>query len=292
MTSDAIRLENVDVLFTRRNPGALRRTSGRRRARLAAALAACDAGAGREDVAREHDMTLAVREACLTIHEGEFVAVMGLSGSGKSTLLRTVNGLTPVSRGHVWVRHDAGVVDVATCGADTLRRLRLTRIAMVFQQFALIPSRTVRENVVLGLEFRGDSPAARNRVADEKLALVGLDGWADRHIGELSGGMQQRVGLARALATDADILLMDEPFSALDAIIRRQLQDELLALQQRVHKTILFVTHDLDEAIRLGDRIAVMQDGRIVQAGTADQIRQAPASPYVADVMRHARPGA
>jgi glycine betaine/proline transport system ATP-binding protein len=292
MSSDAIRFEDVDVLFTRRTSRGLPRRPARHRASMTAALAACDAGAGRDAVAREHDVTLAVRQVSLTIQRGELIALVGLSGSGKSTLLRTVNGLTPVTRGHVWVRHDGGVVDVATCGADTLRQLRLTRIAMVFQQFALIPSRTVRENVVLGLEFRGDSPAVRNRVADEKLALVGLDGWADRHIGELSGGMQQRVGFARALATDADILLMDEPFSAVDAIIRRQLQDELLSLQRQVQKTILFVTHDLDEAIRLGDRIAVMQDGRLIQTGTADQIQQAPASPYVADVMRHARYGA
>jgi glycine betaine/proline transport system ATP-binding protein len=214
---------------------------------------------------------------------------MGLSGSGKSTLLRTANRLTPVTRGHVLVFDDGAAIDVATCDRKTLRRLRLTRIAMVFQQFALIPSRTVRQNVGLGLEFRGAPLSDRNRIADEKLALVGLSDWADHHIGELSGGMQQRVGLARALATDADILLMDEPFSALDAVIRRKLQDELLALQAQVHKTILFVTHDIDEAVRLGDRIAVMQEGRIVQVGSPDDIRHAPASAYVADFLKHDR---
>ena len=294
MMDDALRFEDVDVLYPRTADGSMRRLSrslrpGTHRARVQAAIAACDAGAGRDEVARQHQVTVAVRRASLAVGRGEFVVVMGLSGSGKSTLLRTANRLTPVTRGHVWVPHEGASIDVATCDPVTLRRLRLTRIAMVFQQFALIPTRTVRQNVGLGLEFRGESLDARNRVADEKLALVGLSDWADRHIGELSGGMQQRVGLARALATDADILLMDEPFSALDAVIRRKLQDELRALQAHVRKTILFVTHDIDEAIRLGDRIAVMQEGRIVQVGTPDDIRNAPASAYVADFLKHDR---
>ena len=186
--------------------------------------------------------------------------------------------------------HDGALIDVATCDAATLRRLRLTRIAMVFQQFALIPSRTVRRTSRSASSSAASRCHARNRVADEKLALVGLSDWADRRIGELSGGMQQRVGLARALATDADILLMDEPFSALDAVIRRKLQDELRALQAQVHKTILFVTHDLDEAVRLGDRIAVMQEGRIVQVGHARRTSGTPPpSAYVADFLKHDR---
>jgi glycine betaine/proline transport system ATP-binding protein len=294
MIDAAIRFEEVDVLYPRTSDGSMRRRSrslrpGTQRTRVHAAIAACDAGDARDEIARQHHVTVAVRGASLTIGRGEFVVVMGLSGSGKSTLLRTANRLTPVTRGHVWVPHEGAPVDVATCDPGTLRRLRLTRIAMVFQQFALIPTRTVRQNVGLGLEFRGESLSARTRIADEKLALVGLADWADRPIGELSGGMQQRVGLARALATDADILLMDEPFSALDAVIRRRLQDELRALQAQVHKTVLFVTHDIDEAFRLGDRIAVMQEGRIVQVGTPDAIRNAPASAYVADFLKHER---
>jgi glycine betaine/proline transport system ATP-binding protein len=171
-----------------------------------------------------------------------------------------------------------------------LRRIRRHRIAMVFQQFALLPTRTVGENVALGLELRGDPPDVRARVVADTLALVGLGDWANRDVRELSGGMQQRVGLARALATDADILLMDEPFSALDAVIRRKLQDELRALQARLHKTILFVTHDLDEASWLGDRLAVMHDGRIVQVGTPAEVLQAPATPAVAELVRCAAP--
>ncbi len=282
MSGPAITFEHVDVLFTRQG-------SGRRGAALQSAMAACDAGADREQVARAHDVTVAVRDANLTVQRGEFLVLMGLSGAGKSTLLRVVNRLAAVTRGHVWVEHDQSRIDVATCDADTLRRLRLHRIAMVFQQFALIPSRTVRQNVGLGLEFRGDAAMQRHRIVDDTLALVGLSDWADRHIDELSGGMQQRVGLARALATDADVLLMDEPFSALDALTRRKLQDQLQLLQRQLRKTILFVTHDLDEARRLGDRIAVMQEGRIVQTGTPDEIGHAPASSYVSDVLRHLR---
>jgi glycine betaine/proline transport system ATP-binding protein len=167
-------------------------------------------------------------------------------------------------------------VDVAHCDAATLRRLRRGRIAMIFQQFGLLPWRTVRENVGLGLELRGEPAAEQRRIVDEKLELVGLSQWADRYGQELSGGMQQRVGLARAFATDAEILLMDEPFSALDPLIRSKLQDELRSLQQRVRKSILFVTHDLDEALRLGDRISVLEGGRIMQSGTPADIMLRP----------------
>jgi len=168
--------------------------------------------------------------------------------------------------------------------------VRRERVAMVFQQFGLLPWRTVRENVGFGLELRGEAVASRNAIVDEKLELVGLSQWAERYVSELSGGMQQRVGLARAFATDADILLMDEPFSALDPLIRGKLQGELLALQERVKKTILFVSHDLDEALRLGDRISILQNGRIIQTGTAEDIVLAPADDYVAEFVRHMNP--
>jgi glycine betaine/proline transport system ATP-binding protein len=215
---------------------------------------------------------------------------MGLSGSGKSTLLRAANGLNTVTRGQILVRHAGGVVDVAACDAPTLRQVRRKSVAMVFQQFALLPWRTVRDNVGLGLEFQGLARAERRRVVEEKLELVGLTEWADRKTQELSGGMQQRVGLARAFATDADILLMDEPFSALDPLIRSRLQDELLSLQDSVQKTIIFVSHDLDEALKLGDQISIMEGGRIVQTGTAEDIVLRPANDYVAQFVRHMNP--
>ena len=193
---------------------------------------------------------------------------MGLSGSGKSTVLRAINRLNTVARGTVTVEHEGRMIDVAKCDDRTLRELRTRAVAMVFQQFALLPWRTVRENVGFGLEVRGTPAAERRRIVDEKLALVGLSNWAEKYSDELSGGMQQRVGLARAFATDAPILLMDEPFSALDPLIRDKLQDELLDLQEKLRKTIVFVSHDLDEALKLGNRIAILEGGRIVQMGT------------------------
>src|SRR3546814_6008309 len=203
---------------------------------------------------------------------------MGLSGSGKSTLLRAVNGLNKVTRGKVMVRDGSGregggMVDVASCDAGALRRLRMNRVAMVFQQFALLPWRTVAENVGLGLELRGMGKAERETIVEEKLALVGLSQWKDKYAHELSGGMQQRVGLARAFATDAEILLMDEPFSALDPLIRDHLQDELLALQQRLRKTLIFVSHDLQEALNLGRHIAIMEGRHLVQDGKPEDRR-------------------
>jgi glycine betaine/proline transport system ATP-binding protein len=215
---------------------------------------------------------------------------MGLSGSGKSTLLRTANGLTPVTRGQVIVDGRDGPLDITRCDADSLCAARRRRISMVFQQAALLPWRSVADNVGLGLELRGEPRAERARIVAEKLALVGLADWADRRIDELSGGMQQRVGLARAFATEADILLMDEPFSALDPLIRSRLQDELLSLQERVRKTILFVSHDLDEALRIGDRIAIMDQGRIVQTGTPQDIVLRPADARVAEFVQHMNP--
>jgi glycine betaine/proline transport system ATP-binding protein len=281
--NSAVEFHAVDILFSRR--------PGRAGARaLRDAMAALDQGATRTDIAARHDVIVGVAEANLKVAQGEISVLMGLSGSGKSTLLRAANGLNPVTRGRVLLLDGAALVDVAASDAATLRQLRRRRVAMVFQQFALLPWRTVRENVGLGLELRGDGAADRRRAVDAKLELVGLTQWADRQVSELSGGMQQRVGLARAFATEADILLMDEPFSALDPLIRAKLQDELLALQERVKKTILFVSHDLDEALRIGDTISIMQNGRIVQTGAARDIVMRPADAYVEEFVRHMNP--
>ncbi len=233
---------------------------------------------------------LGVHDCALTVKEGEILVLMGLSGSGKSTLLRAINGLNPVVRGSVSVNDGKGMVNVTSADAPTLRRIRQNQIAMVFQQFGLLPWRSVRENVGLGLELSGMSKAERLERVDRQLALVGLSDWADRRVGELSGGMQQRVGLARAFATEAPILLMDEPFSALDPLIRTRLQDELLDLQKELRRTIIFVSHDLDEAFKIGNRIAIMEGGRIVQCGTPQQIFSDPANDYVADFVAHMNP--
>jgi glycine betaine/proline transport system ATP-binding protein len=281
--STALEFSEVDILFgakgTRRPNGALQQ-----------ALAALDAGGTRTEISAKTGVVVGVANACLTVERGEISVLMGLSGSGKSTLLRAANGIAPVTRGKVLVSDGPTVVDIAKCDAATLRRVRRLRIAMVFQQFGLLPWRTVRDNVGFGLELRGDPADRRRRIIDEQLELVGLTQWGDRYCSELSGGMQQRVGLARAFATDPDILLMDEPFSALDPLIRRKLQDELLALQERVKKTILFVSHDLDEALKLGDRISILEGGRIVQSGTAQDIVHRPANDYVAEFVRHINP--
>ena len=197
-----------------------------------------------------------------------------------------MNGLNPVIRGKAEVRMaDGSWANPHAVSPKRLRRLRQDRVAMVFQQFGLLPWRTVRDNVAFGMEIAGESRAARYRKVDEQLALVGLEGWADRQVGELSGGMQQRVGLARAFATDAPILLMDEPFSALDPLIREKLQDDLLELQTRLKRTIVFVSHDLDEALKLGNRIAIMEGGRIVQLGTAREIVTRPKTDYVREFV-------
>ncbi len=271
----AIEFRNVDIVF------------GDRRAQ---ALRMIDEGRTRDEILGATDAVLGAAGVNLSVERGEICVLMGLSGSGKSTILRAVNRLNEVARGEVLVRHRERAVDVASCDEVTLRDVRTHTVSMVFQQFALLPWRTVRENAGLGLELQGISKAERNRIVDEKLAMVGLTKWADKYAHELSGGMQQRVGLARAFATNADILLMDEPFSALDPLIRTKLQDELLELQKSIRKTILFVSHDLDEALKLGNRIAIMQDGRIVQWGRADDILLTPATPYVAEFVRHMNP--
>ncbi|MDE3078946.1 MAG: choline ABC transporter ATP-binding protein [Paracoccaceae bacterium] len=254
------------------------------------ALPLMDQGKTRAEVQQATKQVLGVHDCSLSVAEGEILVLMGLSGSGKSTLLRAVNGLNPVVRGEVRVHDGDRMVSVTHADPATLRRLRLTRVAMVFQQFGLLPWRTVRENVGLGLELAGIKPKDRRAKVEEQLALVGLSQWADRKVGELSGGMQQRVGLARAFTTDAPILLMDEPFSALDPLIRTKLQDELLDLQAKLHRTIVFVSHDLDEAFKIGNRIALMEGGRIVQCGTAREIFQNPSSDSVADFVAHMNP--
>ncbi|MCR9126721.1 MAG: choline ABC transporter ATP-binding protein [Rhodobacteraceae bacterium] len=254
------------------------------------ALPMMDAGRDRPEIQAETGQVLGVHNCALSVEEGEILVLMGLSGSGKSTLLRAVNGLNPVVRGAVRVRAGTRMVDVSSADAQTLRDLRLSHVAMVFQQFGLLPWRSVRENVGLGLELAGMARAERRAQVDAQLELVGLADWADRRVGELSGGMQQRVGLARAFATQAPILLMDEPFSALDPLIRARLQDELLDLQRELGRTIIFVSHDLDEAFKIGDRIAIMEGGRIVQCGTPQQIFTDPATGYVADFVAHMNP--
>ncbi|MHB2165831.1 choline ABC transporter ATP-binding protein [Alsobacter sp. R-9] len=275
MQPAAIAFEDVDIVFGERQKEAL--------ARL-------DAGGTRADILAETGAVIGVAGATLSVAPGGICVLMGLSGSGKSTLLRAVNGLNPVTRGRVLVRHGEAVVDVASCAPEQLRALRSTGVAMVFQQFALLPWRSVAENVGFGLELRGVPRAERERIVAEKLRMVGLEAWANKHASELSGGMQQRVGLARAFATDADILLMDEPFSALDPLIRAKLQDELLDLQKRLRKTILFVSHDLDEALKLGSHIAIMEGGRIVQSGTPEDIVLRPANAYVREFVAHVNP--
>ena len=254
------------------------------------ALPLMDQGKTRQEVQQATGQVLGVHDCSLTVAEGEILVLMGLSGSGKSTLLRGVNALNPVVRGEVRVLENDKMVSVTKANAETLRRLRATRIAMVFQQFGLLPWRSVRENVGLGLELAGMTPDQRKPKVDAQLELVNLSQWAERKVGDLSGGMQQRVGLARAFVTDAPILLMDEPFSALDPLIRSKLQDELLDLQAKLKRTIVFVSHDLDEAFKIGNRIALMEGGRIVQCGTAREIIANPVSEYVADFVAHMNP--
>ena len=273
--ADAVQIDNVSIVFGDAPQKA---------------LPLMDAGQERAEIQTSTGQVLGVHNCNLTVGEGEILVLMGLSGSGKSTLLRAVNGLNPVVRGAVRVNEGGQMVDVTNADAQTLRRIRLNQVAMVFQQFGLLPWRTVQENVGLGLELGGMPKAERAERVRNQLDLVGLSDWAERKVGELSGGMQQRVGLARAFATEAPILLMDEPFSALDPLIRSKLQDELLELQQKLKRTIIFVSHDLDEAFKLGNRIAIMEGGRIVQCGTPQDIFSNPVNEYVADFVAHMNP--
>ena len=271
----AIKFENVSIVFGDKPE---------------LALPLMDQGLDRTAVQDQTDQVMGVHNCSFDVEEGEIFVLMGLSGSGKSTLLRAVNGLNPVVRGSVHVDAGGSYVDVTKASSHQLRHLRSQRIAMVFQQFGLLPWRTVAENVGLGLELSGMRKKRRREVALEQLALVGLEDWADNKVSELSGGMQQRVGLARAFATEAPILLMDEPFSALDPLIRSKLQDELLDLQEKLKRTILFVSHDLDEAFKLGNRIAILEGGHVSQIGKPREIFTKPADSYVADFVAHMNP--
>lgn len=272
---NAVEFDNVSIVFGDRPQ---------------TALPLMDAGQERPEIQKATGQVLGVHDCSLTVAEGEILVLMGLSGSGKSTLLRAVNGLNPVIRGEVRIHDGDWTCSVGSASSSDLRRVRRECVSMVFQQFGLLPWRTVRDNVGLGLELAGLDKAARNKQVERELEMVGLDDRADALVGELSGGMQQRVGLARAFATDAPILLMDEPFSALDPLIRTRLQDELLDQQKQRNKTIIFVSHDLDEAFKLGNRIAIMEGGRIVQIGTPREIFTNPANGYVADFVAHMNP--
>lgn len=256
----------------------------------ASALPLMDEGQERPEVQKATGQILGVHNCSLSVEEGEILVLMGLSGSGKSTLLRAVNGLNPVIRGEVRVHDKDWSCAVGSASASDLRRVRQQCVSMVFQQFGLLPWRTVEDNVGLGLELSGMAKEKRAARVNEELKLVGLADRATALVGELSGGMQQRVGLARAFATDAPILLMDEPFSALDPLIRTRLQDELLELQEQRGRTIIFVSHDLDEAFKIGNRIAIMEGGRIVQCGTPRDIFTNPVNEYVTDFVAHMNP--
>lgn len=247
--------------------------------RLPEALrAVAERGLDKNQVLQEYKCVVGVSNASLQIKRGEIFCIMGLSGSGKSTLIRLMNRLIPPSLGKVLVKGK----DLALLDAQELRGMRAKNIGMVFQTVALLPHRTVLENAAFGLEVQGISKPERTGTAKMALAKVGLADWTERYPAELSGGMQQRVGLARAFAADPEIILMDEPFSALDPLIRRQLQDEFRQLTKSMGKSSVFITHDLDEAIRIGDRIAIMKDGVIIQVGTAEDIVMQPADDYVA----------
>ena len=234
-------------------------------------------GKSKQEILKETGCTVAVRNANLEIEEGEMFVIMGLSGSGKSTLLRCINRLNEPTMGEIRVNG----IDITRSSDKELLQIRRKELAMVFQHFGLLPHRTVLSNVSFGLELQGVSKEEREKKAQESIELVGLKGYENQRVDELSGGMQQRVGLARALANNPEVLLMDEAFSALDPLIREQMQDELLLLQEKMKRTIVFITHDLDEAIKLGDRIAIMKDGEVVQVGTPEEILTDPANAYV-----------
>jgi glycine betaine/proline transport system ATP-binding protein len=242
------------------------------------ALQRLRAGVTKDEIFEDSGNVVAVADVSFAVAPGEIFVVMGLSGSGKSTLVRCVNRLIEPTGGELLIDGE----DVLRASGERLREIRLTRVAMVFQHFALFPHRTVGENVEYGLKVRGVDPQARRERALQALEVVGLKAWADVPPHNLSGGMQQRVGLARALAVDPEVLLMDEPFSALDPLIRREMQEELLDLQRRLEMTVIFITHDLHEALILGSQIAIMKDGRFVQVGTPEEIVGRPADDYVA----------
>ena len=251
----------------------------------AGALARALTGTTKAAIQEQHDAVLALDNVSFDVKRGELFVVMGLSGCGKSTLVRCINRLIDPSAGEVWL----GDREITEMSDKELRELRRSEVAMVFQHYGLLPHRSVLDNVAWGLEVNGVEKGRRRGRAEEALEAVGLRGWGDRTPDQLSGGMKQRVGLARALAQDAPVLLMDEPFSALDPVIRRELQDELAKLQAELHKTIIFITHDLDEAVRIGDRIAIMRDGAIVQLGEPTEVVLSPANDFVREFTRDVR---
>ena len=234
-------------------------------------------GKSKQEILKETGCTVAVRNANLQIEEGEMFVIMGLSGSGKSTLVRCINRLNEPTMGEIFLNGK----NITRLSDKDLLQIRRKEMAMVFQHFGLLPHRTVLSNIAFGLELQGVPKEEREKQAMESVAVVGLKGYENQRVDELSGGMQQRVGLARALANNPQVLLMDEAFSALDPLIREQMQDELLDLQEKMKRTIIFITHDLDEAIKLGDRIAIMKDGEVVQVGTPEEILIDPANAYV-----------
>lgn len=239
-------------------------------------------GLNKDQIFEQTGLTVGVKDVSLSINEGEIFVIMGLSGSGKSTLVRLLNRLIEPTRGSVLLKGS----DIAHISDHELREVRRQNISMVFQNFALMPHMTVIENTAFGLELAGVPEAQRHQAAKAALERVGLDAYCESYPDELSGGMKQRVGLARALTNDPDILLMDEAFSALDPLIRTEMQDELIRLQNDDKRTIVFISHDLDEAMRIGDRIAIMQDGVVVQVGTPDEILHQPANDYVSSFFR------
>lgn len=234
-------------------------------------------GKSKEEILKSTGATVGVNNAEFAIHDGEIFVIMGLSGSGKSTLVRLLNRLIEPTAGHILLDGE----DIVQMGKEQLRKVRREKIGMVFQNFALFPHKTILSNTEYGLEIQGVPKEERQAKAKEALKLVGLAGYEEQYPNQLSGGMQQRVGLARALANDPDILLMDEAFSALDPLIRKDMQDELLQLHSEMGKTFIFITHDLDEALRIGDRIALMKDGEVVQLGTPEEILMSPSNEYV-----------
>ncbi|MBW3695994.1 choline ABC transporter ATP-binding protein [Vibrio sp. T187] len=273
---DAITIKDLDVVFGDKTEQA---------------LVLLDQGKTRQEIIDETGQVVGVDNVSLTVQEGEICVLMGLSGSGKSSLLRAVNGLNEISRGTLAIKDGDKLVDLGEqCDEATLRHLRTHRVSMVFQKFALMPWLSVLDNVAFGLEMQGVAKSVRRAKAREQLEMVGLAEWESKFPHELSGGMQQRVGLARAFAMDTDILLMDEPFSALDPLIRAQLQDELLTLQSKLNKTILFVSHDLDEALKIGNNIAIMESGKLIQHGKPEEIVLTPKTEYVKDFVAHTNP--
>lgn len=241
------------------------------------ALKLLDEGYSKDEILEKTGNTVGVNRASFEVKAGEIFVIMGLSGSGKSTLVRLINRLIEPTEGTILI----GDQDLSKADKKTLRDIRRKKLGMVFQNFALFPHRTILENAEFGLEIQGEAKESRSKKAKEALEMVGLGGYFDQYPNQLSGGMQQRVGLARALANDPDVLLMDEAFSALDPLIRKDMQDELIELQSTMRRTILFITHDLNEALRLGDRIALMRDGEIVQIGSPEDILVNPANDYV-----------